>query len=533
MEELREAMVVEVGDTRLRPDHLDEPAFLVEECKSLITYDKSSGIIRFTHSTVQDFLQSTMHHTLLTEVDLAKTLLTYLSFDIFKLPCQYDTELKERIQVHKLCRYAARWWPEHARGQGERDVELQSLLFELFRRPSHTKSLLQIEAIGIELPAGIVTLLHFATFHRLTYICGILCSSDYPFTSSPSEIRGITSPHDLTDLSTIVTSIRQGTFGTVHSRDGFDETPLHIAARIGEKEIAKLFIGAGADLNATSGKSADLTPLHLAIIRGHNDIVDLLISNKAGLETKGGYWRETPRLLAAHMGRVEALEMLLKANANVTDTIEGVGETAIMWAIDSPNAIPVVRLLLRYGADINARDAQGRTAVHYALHMHSFKACREMLEFLLGEGANVNIHSTLTGDTPLHTAAKIHLQGRQYELNLRKAEHGFSKQLVNEVYARRWALERTPIPVHHNREDTIELAGIVKLLLRWHADQTAKNFNGSTPLQCAIKVRNPAVAYILLWASGGKVEFTMDSMGEQEFLEAMVREVKEGTANEK
>src|SRR5579859_2918133 len=80
MDQLREAMVVQIGDTQLEQDCLDDPAFLVEECKSLITYDESSGIVRFTHSTVQDYLESTMSHNLLTTVDIAAILLTYLSF---------------------------------------------------------------------------------------------------------------------------------------------------------------------------------------------------------------------------------------------------------------------------------------------------------------------------------------------------------------------------------------------------------------------------------------------------------------------
>lgn len=48
--------------------------------------------------------------------------------------------------------------------------------------------------------------------------------------------------------------------GHVHSRDGYDETPLHVAARNGYEEIVNLLIDAKADLQAKSVYSADLTP---------------------------------------------------------------------------------------------------------------------------------------------------------------------------------------------------------------------------------------------------------------------------------
>jgi len=526
MDELREALVVEAGDTQLDARYLDEPAFLLEECKSLITFDEPSGIVRFAHSTVQDFLESQMRLKLLNPVGLAKTLLTYLSFDIFKKPCRNELELKSRIDSHKLCHHAARWWPDYARGPGEHDSELRASIFQLFRCPSHVKSLLQIEAMGVALPVG-VTLLHFATFHRLSFICQLLCginnSDSFSHESSTTlySARAIEVPKAGANDALISRS----DFGTLQSRDGFDETPLHIAARKGYKEIVQLYVFAGSDINAKSGKSADLTPLHLAVIRGHDEVVEALVESNSDLETRGRYWRETPLLLAAFLGRTQAVDILLNAKADVSATIEGVGETTIMWALDSPNAIPIVKSLLKAGADVNVRDAQGRTAIHYALHMPSLKMCKEMLQLLIKADALVNIHSTLTGDTPLHTLSKINLHRRQYELNLREVETRFSQQFVNEVWAHRCAIEITPIPETEDVEGAIDLAEIGELLLRSGADRMAKNSHGETPLQCAIKARNPALTYLLLCAVGGNVEFTMGSFGDQEYLDAIRRNV--------
>ena len=68
----------------------------------------------------------------------------------------------------------------------------------------------------------------------------------------------------------------------------------------------------------------------------------------------------------------------------------------------------------------------------------------------------------------------------------------------------------------------------MKLLLENGADGTAKNFEGDTPLQCAIKSRNPA-ALVLLEAVGGKVNYTMERLGDQGFLDALTKQVAENS----
>ena len=63
-------------------------------------------------------------------------------------------------------------------------------------------------------------------------------------------------------------------------------TPLHFAAMRGRKEIGKLLIGEGADVNAKLKGGGGWTPLHFAAAFGHKEIVELLIANGADVNVK-------------------------------------------------------------------------------------------------------------------------------------------------------------------------------------------------------------------------------------------------------
>jgi ankyrin repeat protein len=71
--------------------------------------------------------------------------------------------------------------------------------------------------------------------------------------------------------------------------------------------------------------------------------------------------------------------------------------TNVIEAVKSGN-VPRIKILLAQGADINAADEQGNTALHMAVAM----ASEEVVKLLLNRGASVNAKK---GYTPLHLAA--------------------------------------------------------------------------------------------------------------------------------
>ena len=84
-------------------------------------------------------------------------------------------------------------------------------------------------------------------------------------------------------------------------------TPLYYAVGSGRKEIAKLLIAFGADVNAQS--QYEVSPLHWAADRGQKEAVELLIKKGADVNAYS-LSRGTPKDRAIMAGSMEIVELL-------------------------------------------------------------------------------------------------------------------------------------------------------------------------------------------------------------------------------
>ena len=183
-----------VAWTTKTTDYKFEPIHLMDMCRGLAFHDKSSGIVQFIHGTVETFLEQCFNperamdtavvkddsHTsiigdlrphFLSNIDLAKACLTYLSLDIFDNPCPDMRSLKERVEKHKFSVYAAMHWADHIRGVAETDRDVRDAIAKAFGPVGKRESMTQIETLLFFFPASIGrSLFHVLVQKRLPLI---------------------------------------------------------------------------------------------------------------------------------------------------------------------------------------------------------------------------------------------------------------------------------------------------------------------------------------------------------------------------
>ena len=104
----------------------------------------------------------------------------------------------------------------------------------------------------------------------------------------------------------------------------------------------------------------------------------------------------TPLMYAAEIGSVDAMRLLIERGAEV-NAQNAFGSTALMWSAADPVK---VRLLLEHGAEVNAAARSGRTALIVAGFTNP---SAEVVRLLLAKGAKVDVQDA-RHVTPLNAA---------------------------------------------------------------------------------------------------------------------------------
>ncbi|MGD8367772.1 MAG: ankyrin repeat domain-containing protein [Desulfobacterales bacterium] len=163
-------------------------------------------------------------------------------------------------------------------------------------------------------------------------------------------------------------------------------TPLIMASTYGFAEIARLLIEKGADVNLQDHNGA--TAL-IGACRRYPEIARLLLANGADVGVVspviGGPFAAAIMYAIGQEGDTSLAELLLKKGASVNEAAtEGrlAGYTPLMMAVDR-DSLEVVRFLVENGADVNARAADGATALSKAKK----KDADPIVEYLQQHGA--------------------------------------------------------------------------------------------------------------------------------------------------
>lgn len=177
-------------------------------------------------------------------------------------------------------------------------------------------------------------------------------------------------------------ALRQG--ASPNARDQFGNTPLMWAAQSGDLPIVRRLIAAGADVSAVSEL---MTPLTAAAMTGQLQVMEILLN--AGAEAnQHAAFQLTPLHQAAAVSHELAIALLLKHGADV-DARNFEGQTPLIIAMyrDEELTLPCAKRLIQSGADVNAADAQGATALMAA----ASEGKEQLVNFLLESGADTAI----------------------------------------------------------------------------------------------------------------------------------------------
>ncbi len=334
------------------------------------------------------------------------------------------------------------------------------------------------------------------------------------------------------DIDAVNRLISEGADVKVENDKG--ETPLHIAAVWGHKEVVEALLDKGANVNAEDEEGnpplvlttdeeiktlLQSTAKLLEVAKSGNiQEVNSLISEGAKVNVKDQD-NKTPLHWAAEKGHKEVVEALLDKGANV-DAEDENGDTPLDLATTQDirtllqntdellkaagrGDIDTVNDLINQGASVNATDQDGKTPLHCAAK----NSHEEVVEALLGkDGIDVNL-ADKNKDTPLHSV----LKKGNIDINVLNAllrKEGIDVNLAD---------KNKDTPLHSVlKKDNIDINVLNALLGAKEINVNAQDKDDRTPLHLAAKKDNIDINVLnaLLGAEGIDVNIK-DKLAEQ------------------
>jgi ankyrin repeat protein len=190
--------------------------------------------------------------------------------------------------------------------------------------------------------------------------------------------------------------------GDINKPDEFNRYPIHFVLSdmyhywmFDGLPLIQLLVEKGADVNVADVSGN--TPLHIAAEMGNEPLVNLLLYHGADAKVKN-HIGDTPLHSAGRkrsgISNLPLLKRLLSKGVKI-DQLNNRGESAIVISARNGNQ-GLVHSLIEAVANVDGKDLDGFTLLHFDIDT-------QLVEILLKKGLDVNVKSN-NGQTPLHSS---------------------------------------------------------------------------------------------------------------------------------
>jgi ankyrin repeat protein len=297
-----------------------------------------------------------------------------------------------------------------------------------------------------QVPAKIIdhngkTPLHYAAFAGRAGVAKLLLEADPSALAIVSPADGYTPLLDalVSEHAAVSALLIKNSHADLTARDVNGHSVLFHAARFQTASLVRAVLTSKrltkADVNA-AGKRTKFTALHAASLEGQDESVELLLEAGADLHARDMEYSTPLHLVAQReVGGVRVVELLVKAGAEVDarmETENAKSVTALHLAANKGN-IGVLEALLEAGASMHAKDKIGRTPLVAAIA----KGTAATVALLLKRGASAKEFRSAFNFTALHFAAG---QGKQDIVDVLVGPGGMDINTIDNRISRATAL---------------------------------------------------------------------------------------------
>ncbi|KAG9498121.1 hypothetical protein J7337_011016 [Fusarium musae] len=403
-----------------------------EVCMGLITTEQAQDIIKLSHHSLGNLFAKNRNLKDTPEIQnpyyVVVCCIACIKAPELKLgPCGTVEAYKQRLSDMPIALYVAESWEFHIQQRGDFYKRLEQV-FDALKDTRRLDSLVQLMHVGGK-PHNDQDVKQFPTDFTTTHITAYF---------------GLELALQRELISSSLTE-------NIDNQDSWGRTALHVAAGRGHLSFCAMLVQAGARMDIKDRNNR--SPLHHAVLSGQYDLFEMLLhfvphnvveEEAQGLlktAVQGGHLEIVYRLLeigkvevaeetvrlaaaqgdfdivevlighsdfkgldgamleAARQGSAREVLRLFEMGADVTATDGDEKMTALHHAVVQDQA-PLISRLLSIGADSEANDAKGRTALFIGAEMgHS-----RVVEALLQAGAVMDVND-IRGRTPLDVAA--------------------------------------------------------------------------------------------------------------------------------